>query len=184
MGAHPSLLFARLGICRVAGFQRSPLHNEDRAFAAPETDSSLLILFCGYMWGRGENAFRRTKVITIHTTGRSHRRIMVAGYPGSRGFRGPGGSSSITRPAKPRTHPGLGKRETCGTRSYLISLPKIKDGSGQETRATRRSEWSGVRVPGAPLIRGCRMSGKAGRCRRLKPAQDFYFYLPRAYALG
>src|ERR1019366_5765797 len=48
---------------------RSPsrLHSEERAFAAPETDSSLFILLCGYMWGRGENAFRRTKVTTIHT---------------------------------------------------------------------------------------------------------------------
>ena len=81
-----------------------------RAFAAPETDSSLLILFCGYVWGRGENAFRRTKVTTIHTTGRSHRRIMVAGCPRSRGVRDPGGPSSITRPAKPRTHPGLEKQ--------------------------------------------------------------------------
>jgi hypothetical protein len=36
-----------------------------------------------------------------------------------------------------RTHPGLEKRETWGTHSYLIMLPKIKDGSGQETRATR-----------------------------------------------
>jgi hypothetical protein len=50
----------------------------------------------------------------------------------------PGGSSSITRPIKPRTHPGLEKRETWGTHSYLILLPKIKDGSGQETRATRQ----------------------------------------------
>src|ERR1022692_3717546 len=69
-----------------------------------------------------------------------------AGCPGSRGVRDPGGSSSITRPAKPRTHPGLEKRETLrqaqgrlwGTHSYLILLPKIKDGSGQETRATRQ----------------------------------------------
>jgi len=44
-----------------------------------------------------------------------------------------------------RTHPGLEKREILrqaqgrlwGTHSYLILLPKIKDGSGQETRATR-----------------------------------------------
>jgi hypothetical protein len=56
----------------------------------------------------------------------------------SRGARDPGGSSSITRPAKPRTHPGLEKRETWATHSYLILLPKIKDGSGQETRATRQ----------------------------------------------
>src|ERR1035441_2920410 len=70
---------------------------------------------------------------------------IVAGCPGSRGVRDPGGPSSITRPAKPRTHPGLEKHETLrqaqgrlwGTHSYLISLPKIKDGSGQETRATR-----------------------------------------------
>ena len=53
----------------------------------------------------------------------------------------PGGSSSITRPIKPRTHPGLEKRETWGTHSYLILLPKIKDGSGQETRATRPSPF-------------------------------------------
>jgi hypothetical protein len=45
-----TLLLARLGICTVAGFQRSPPqpasrsrsqpHSEERAFAAPETDSS------------------------------------------------------------------------------------------------------------------------------------------------
>src|ERR1022692_2853420 len=33
-------------------------------------------------------------------------------WPRSRGFRDPGGSSSITRPTKPRNHPGLEKRET------------------------------------------------------------------------
>ncbi len=32
-----------------------------------------------------------------------------------------------------------GRPSLVPTRSYLISLPKIKDGSGQETRATRRA---------------------------------------------
>ena len=68
----------------------------------------------------------------------SIRFFSFAGCPGSRAFRDPGGSSSITRPAKPRTHPGLENRETWGTHSYLILLPKIKDGSGQETWATRQ----------------------------------------------
>ena len=41
-----------------------------------ETDSRLLILFCGYMWGRGENAFPRTKVTTI-----SSRLFLSGGIP-------------------------------------------------------------------------------------------------------
>ena len=54
----------------------------------------------------------------------------------SRGLR-PGRFVIDYRPAKPRTHPGLEKRETWGTHRYLISVPKTKDGSWQETWATR-----------------------------------------------
>jgi hypothetical protein len=35
---------------------------------------------------------------------------------------------------------------SAGTHSYLISLPKIKDGSGQETRATRPIPYSPCEV--------------------------------------
>ena len=143
MGA-PILALFWLGrwFSKIAAAARKPFRitaaQRRRASAAPETDSSLLILFCGYMWGRGESAFRRTKVTTIHTTGRSHRRIMVAGCSGSRGVRDPGGPSSITRPAKPRTHPGLENRETWGTPRYLISVPKTRMALGRRTWASRQ----------------------------------------------
>ena len=64
-----------------------------------------------------------------------------------------------------RTHPGLEKRETWGTHRYLILLPKIKGGSWQETRGTRRKvlqNWGSERCTSVYLPRPGSQNGDPG----------------------
>ena len=133
---HPSLLLARVGICWVAGSQRSlppasrspSRQQRRRALTVPETDSS--VSHCIFRVGA---ELRRKRIPQNEGNHNSQRATLrrAPGCPGSRGVRDPGGPSSITRPAKPRTHPGLENRETWGTHRYLISVPKTRMALGR-----------------------------------------------------